>query len=95
MSSSQKSKSASDNADNGGSVVDRMGTIIRNAHRAIEVLKEENSALKIANDKLQVMVDDLLSQLQSRPAPSQRYLQQLISCSTCCMHSLLLIHRDY
>ncbi len=94
MSSSQKSKSASDNADNGGSVVDRMGTIIRNAHRAIEVLKEENSALKIANEKLQVMVDDLMSQLQSRPSPSQRYLQQLISCSTC-MHSLLLIHRDY
>ena len=95
MSSSQKSKSASDNADNGGSVVDRMGTIIRNAHRAIEVLKEENSALKIANDKLQAMVDDLMSQLQSRPAPIQRYLQQLIPCSTCCMHSLLLIHRDY
>lgn len=94
MSSSQKSKSESGNADNSGSVVDRMGTIIRNAHRAIEVLKEENTALKIANDKLQMMVDDLQSQLQSRPAPSQRYLQQLIPCPTC-MHSLLLIHSDY
>jgi len=68
MISSQKS--AGSDADS--SIIDRMGTIIRNAHKAIEVLKEENVALKEANNKLQVMVSDLQSQIQSRPALNLR-----------------------
>lgn len=50
--------------DGSSAIVERMGTIIRNAHKAIEVLKEENKSLKAENFNLQAKLNDLQSQLQ-------------------------------